>query len=67
MEHLVSHFGAASLLAIRRTHLREMVRAGTVPHVVMPCGEIRFRPASLEAWTQEREQLPSDEADTGTH
>ena len=49
-EILLTGLEAAFLLRIPRSRLVRLARAGTVPHVLLPDGQIRFRRADLEAW-----------------
>jgi hypothetical protein len=41
---------AATLLRMLPTRLAKLARAGGVPHVLLPDGELRFDRADLERW-----------------
>lgn len=49
-EILLTDGEAAKLLRILRTRLVRMARAGKVPSIILPDGEIRFSRADLIEW-----------------
>jgi len=43
---------AADQLRILRTRIVRLARAGDVPHIALPDGEIRFDAHDLDAWVE---------------
>lgn len=51
---LLTHDDVADLLSVSAQQLSEMVEAGTIPHVVLPSGDLRFFRARIEEWLAAR-------------
>lgn len=52
MSNLLTTRGAAARLLIRSTELLKMVRAGEIPFVELPNGEVRIDACDLEQFIQ---------------
>jgi len=50
--HLLSDDEAAKVLRMLPSRLKRLARAGQVPHILLPDGEIRFDAGDLAAWIQ---------------
>ena len=48
--HLLSDDEAADLLRMLPSRLKRLARAGLVPHVQLPDGELRFEAGELAEW-----------------
>ena len=56
---------AAQLVRMTPRYLNRLARAGEVPHVLLPDGEIRFAQSDLEQWIADHKRGPGIKADTG--
>ncbi len=52
-EHLLTSRDLAERLQMPRLRLERMARAGKLPAVVLPDGEIRFLDADVSRWVEE--------------
>lgn len=57
---LISAHEAAELLSLPTARLKRLAKRQEVPHVMLPDGEIRFRPTDLEDWVG-RHTIPKKE------
>lgn len=54
---------AAERLRMLRSRVVRLARAGVIPHVALPDGEIRFDADELDAWVSRHRQLPAPPED----
>lgn len=58
---LLTEIDVADLLKIPTRHVRRYVREGTIPHVVLPNGDVRFLISELERWIAQRKHPQAEE------
>lgn len=56
MTHLITDSEAADLLRMPTSRLVRLAKAGNVPHVLLPDGEVRFSPDDLAGWINAHKQ-----------
>ena len=57
---LLDVLDAATMLSMSTRQVRALVRAGELPHVVFPNGEIRFDPADLSQCVESMKRPVAD-------
>ncbi|MBM4033051.1 MAG: helix-turn-helix domain-containing protein [Planctomycetes bacterium] len=53
-ERLLDLVSVATRLGVTRGDIARMVREGTLPHIALPNGEVRFDPGELSSWIESR-------------
>lgn len=58
---LLDVLDAASVLNMSTRHVHNLVRAGQLPHVAFPNGEVRFDLDDLRQWIESRKRPVAEE------
>ena len=58
--HLLTHFEAGDVLRMLPARVLRYAKAGEIPHVILPDGEVRFVEAALWCWVNEHTTGTSD-------
>lgn len=59
-EKLIDADDAGRVLLLSARKVRTLARNGQLPHVILPNGELRFDPADLVAWIEQRKRPATD-------
>ncbi len=60
-DRLLTIDDAAELLVMTPTRIRRLVKAGVLPHLALPEGEVRFTRDDLLAWRRSLRTPPLDD------